>query len=213
MAVVRTGRLHHPRIFLVDSTKKSSHLLVDKTASEPRWSPDGEMVACVAWESQAEPWVLTIVERRTGRVRQPLRSFNVMGFKWSPDGHWIAAAGAMQKRPRGILALVSVAANSSHVVDTLRVLADYEISWSPDSRAIALGRPTAIDADEEVIASDLWLLDTAGRRCPLIVDPEFVESAPRWLDAHRLRYTRFRKADPQRNPNDVVVELEGSSKR
>src|SRR2546428_8218955 len=136
-----------------------------------------------------------------------------MGFQWCADSRWIAAGGALEERPRGVLALISVAANTSHVVDTLRVLADYDIAWSPDSRRVALGRPTAIDSDEEVIASDLWLLDTAGWRCPLIVDPEFVDSAPRWLDAHRLRYTRFRKADPQRNPSDVVVGLESPSKR
>ena len=141
MAVVRTDRLHHPRIYLDDSTKKTSRLLVDKSVSEPRWSPDGEQVACVAWESQSEPWLLTVVDRRTGHVRQPLRNFNVMGFKWSPDGKWIAAAGAMQKQPRGILALVSVTASKARVVDTLRVLADYDLGWVA-RLAVPRPRPT-----------------------------------------------------------------------
>ena len=207
VAVVRTDSLHHPHIFIEDDVRRTSRLLMPKSASQPRWSPDGKSLACVAWESQREPWVLTIVDRAGKRVSQPLRNFNVMGFSWSPNSKWIAAAGALAKAPRGILALVAVAAQRSQVVDTLQVLADYEVAWAPSSATLVVSRPTAIDSEDEVTAADLWAFDTHGTKCPLLLTPDFVESAPHWVNARRLRYARFRSNDPKRETEDIVVEL------
>ena len=205
VAVVRTDSLHRPHIFIEDTTRKARRLLLPDGASEPRWSPDGRMIACVAWKSQQEPWVLTIVDVDGGHLRQPIRKFNVMGFSWSPNGQWIAANGAMATKARGILAMVSVSANRGTVVDTLRVLADYEVGWAPDSRCIAISRPTAIDVEEEVMAADLCLIQTNGSKCPLLVSQTFIPSAPRWVDQRHLRYTRVTRGGQE--SEDIVLEL------
>lgn len=206
VAVVRTDKLHHPHIFIEDSRRGTSRQLLPQIASEPRWSPDGTRLACIAWMSPTEPWVLTVVGRDGRGILQPLRGVNVMDFKWSPDSKHFAVTATLPKQPRSVLALVALP-RASAVYDTSRVLADYEFDWSPDSRLLAIVRPTAIDADEEVTASDLWLMDVTGKRCPLIVGPDFVETAPKWIDSRHLRYMRYRKSDPQRTTEDVVVVL------
>lgn len=206
VAFVKTDSTRRPHIFLEDTVRHISRQLFTAIASEPRWSPDGTKLACVSWLSSSEPWVLTVVDLKTHAVLQPLRGVNVMGFKWSPDGARIAVTATLPRQPRSVLALVTLP-NAILVHDTLSVLADYELAWSPDSRTLAFARPTAIDADEEVTASDLWLLEDGTTKCPLLFGPDFVETAPRWLDDQQLRYTRFRKLDPRRRTEDVVVTL------
>jgi len=165
------------------------------------------MIACVVWKSQQEPWTLTIVDLDGRHLRQPLRNFNVMGFSWSPDSRWIAVTGALATPARGILALVSVPDERGTVVDTLRVLSDYEIGWAPDSKRIAVSRPTAIDAEEEVTAADLWLVETNGKKCSLLAGSNSVASAPRWVDGRRIRYTRLGRSGRGHQPEDIVLEL------
>lgn len=209
VAAVRTDSLHHPHIFIEDVQRGTSRQLLSEIASEPRWSPDGTRLACTSWKSGSEPWVLTIIDLDGSHLLQPLVGVNVMGFKWSPDGKRIAVTATLPKQPRSVLAVVTLPRQAT-LSDTLGVLADYEFDWSPDSRTLAVARPTAIDADEEVTASDLWIVDTSGRKCPLVVGPEFAEVTPRWIDGHNLRYTRFRPLDPKRSTEDYVLILASS---
>jgi dipeptidyl aminopeptidase/acylaminoacyl peptidase len=213
VAVVRTDSLHHPHVYIEDATTKSSRLLLAKGAAEPRWSPDGRRIACIAWESPTEPWVLTIVDRDGRHLVQPLRRFNVMGFKWSPDGRWIAVTATVGSSGRTYLALVSALDGRVHVPDTVRVVTDYEFSWSPDSRVLAFARVTALNAYEEPRAADLWLVTPGQRPCSLVVSNDFVETQPRWVTSHRLRYTRVPRAASESVPEEVVLDLRPAARQ
>jgi hypothetical protein len=56
-------------------------------------------------------------------------------------------------------------------------------------------------------------LEATNHECPLISGPEFVESAPEWIDERRLRYTRYRRNDPERAPEEIVAEIDRSGSR
>ena len=213
LAVVRTDSLHHPHIYIEDAIRRSSRLLLGKGASEPRWSPDGKRIACIAWESPDEPWVLTVVDPDGRRLSQPLRKFNVMGFKWAPDGRWIAVTATAGSSGRTYLALVSAIDGRVHVADTVRVVTDYEFSWSPDSRVLAFSRVTALNAYEEPKAADIWLVVPGRRPCPLVVSSDYVETQPRWVAADRLRYTRVPRASSAPAVEDVVVDLRPAARQ
>jgi Tol biopolymer transport system component len=213
VAVVRTDSLHHPHIYIEDAVRKSSRILLRKGASEPRWSPDGKRVACIAWESPVEPWVLTIVDRDGRRLSQPLRKFNVMGFKWAPDGRWIAVTATAGSSGRTYLALVSAVDGRVHLADTVRVVTDYEFSWSPDSRVLAFSRVTALNAYEEPKAADIWLVVPGRRPCPLVVSSDYVETQPRWVASNRLRFSRVPRASSAPAVEDVVLDLRPAARQ
>ena len=54
------------------------------------------------------------------------------------------------------------------MLDTLPVFLAYEdLTWSPNSGALVVARPTAVNAEEEDTAADLWLFDEKGRKCAI----------------------------------------------
>ncbi len=79
------------------------------------------------------------------------------------------------------------------MLDTLPVFSAYEdLTWSPNSGALVVARPTAVNAEEEDTAADLWLFDEKGRKCALTETPEVVEEAPQWLDGGSILYSFHR---------------------
>jgi Tol biopolymer transport system component len=188
-AVVKSDKQHHPFVYIEDSVFGTSRLLLNRTLSAPRWSPDGKKIACTTWKSSAKPWMLCVVDVASGRTLEPEFGAVVSKFKWSPDSKSIAVSGILYGKPTCVLVWVSLPSGRARILDTLKVHADYDFSWSPNSRLLAVSRPTALNSYEEVTRADLWLFDRLGRKCQLTTtdDPE---TAPAWIDETRLSYER-----------------------
>lgn len=186
-AVVKSDAQHHPHIFLEDSATGSSRPLLERSLSQPRWSPDGKWIACTTWESRQRPWLLCVVDVASRRTLRPEFGALVSRFRWAPDSRTLAVAGVLYGRPTCVLVLVSIPSGQVRVVDTLSIHADYDFSWSPDSRLLVVSKPTSVNQYEEVAAADLWLFDRRGGKCRLTDTPE-AEREPHWIAPTRLLF-------------------------
>lgn len=187
-AVVKSDSLHHPHIYIENTATGTRKLL--RRGSRPRWSPDGKQIACKVWESIKRPWLLCVVDVATGRSFVPDLQCLVMNYEWSPDGRSIAVGGVLPGSETNVLSLYNVRTRTSRLVDTLSVFSDYQFGWSPDSRYLAVQRPTRVVDEEEPSAADIWIFGASGTRCQLTDTPDYVESEPQWIGTDRLLVLR-----------------------
>jgi hypothetical protein len=206
VAIVKSDSLHHPQIYIEDwATGKRTHLL---RGSKPKWSPDGTRIACEVWKSVKRPWVLSVVDVKTGEALEPNIGCLIDTYRWSPDGRSIAVGGTLEGKPVNVLCWVWLSTGTSRMLDTLPVFSAYEdLAWSPESRALVVARPTAVNAEEEDTAADLWLFDGEGRRCALTKTPGVVEESPRWLDGGNILYSFHRFSGGVAGPTELEVLL------
>jgi hypothetical protein len=191
IAIVEIDSLHRSHIVLEDPATGDRRRLI--SGSRPRWSPDGTMIACTVWKSRQVPWALCVVDVRTGKRLDPDLGCLATEMEWSPDGSAIAIGGRLPRRPVSVLSWVSIPRGDSRMLDTLPVFAGYEeLAWSPDSRALIVTRVTATDHYEEPIASDLWIFEADGLRCPLTETSDVMETRPLWIDSNRILYMTTR---------------------
>lgn len=202
-AVVKSDSLHHPHIYIEDTSTGKRRLL--RRGSQPRWSPDGKRIACVIWESIQRPWLLCIVDVATARSFVPELNCLTMNFEWAPDGNTIAVGAVLYGQSTNVLCLVSLPSGTSRIVDTLSVFSDYQFAWSPDSRHLAVQRPTRVIDEEEPSAADLWIFDGSGRKCQLTHTPDYVESEPKWIDRDRLLCMRQLVQGSRRGQETLAV--------
>ncbi len=170
-------------IFLYDTLSGDTTLLT-QFGSQPRFSPDGRYISYTSGESTDEPWVVLILDRKTGKTIEPALGGCVTSYqRWSPDSRWIAVQSTICKTPITRLMLVSLPSGKTYTVDTLAVFGQYEFSWSPQSTALAVIRPEAVDRHTEATtAADLWIVSIpGGARCRLSLTPTVVESEPEWV--------------------------------
>jgi len=210
VAIVKSDSLHHPQIYIEDeATGKRRHLL---RGSKPKWSPDGTKIACEVWKSLERPWNLCVVDVQTGKKVEPDIGCLVDTYRWSPDGRSIAVGGTLPGKSINVLCLVRLPAGTGQMLDTLPVFSAYEdLAWSPNSRALVVTRATAVDAEEENTAADLWLFDGEGRRCPLTETVGVVEESPRWLDNASILYSYHTLKASVTGPTEQRVLLLKSS--
>lgn len=188
--VVRKDAQRRPVLYLERSPDSAKVVL--RRATGPRMSPGGRYVACVVWRSIQRPWTLVIADLTTGRSFEPPLDGCSTPFEWSPDGKQLAVMVTPCQAPRARLAIVRIPSGRVLWVDSLDVFADYEFAWSPDSRWLAVVRPTSVDREtEEALAADVWILSATGPRCRLST-PQFVEHGPRWIDDRTLLIDRHR---------------------
>lgn len=206
VAIVKSDSQHHPEIYIEDeATGKLTHLL---RGSKPRWSPDGSRIACEVWKSLDRPWMLCVVDVKSGKRFEPDIGCLVDTYCWSPDGRSIAVGGTLYGKSVNVLAWVQVSTGATRMLDTLPVFAAYEdLTWSPNSHALVVTRASAVSAEEENTAADLWLFDSEGGRCILTSTPETVEEAPKWLDAGSILYSSHRFAKGVSGPTEQRVLL------
>lgn len=207
LAVVKSDSMHHPQIYIEDGdTGQRRHLI---RGSKPRWSPDGKMLACEVWKSVERPWMLCIVDVRTGATIEPDLGCLVDNFQWSPNGKSIAVGGTLPARSVNVLCWYQLAAGKSRMLDTLPVFASYEqFAWSPDSRELVVSRITAVDAEGQATAADLWIFDEQGNRCALTNSHELVEEEPSWITNHDILVTlRPTAGSPQATSERIVMSV------
>lgn len=191
VAVVRTDAQRHPHLVVENTARRTSHAVGgDRWLSQPRWSPDGRLLACTVWKSRQRPWNLCLVDVASGRVTEPALDLQVSSMRWSPDSRHIAVSGARSARDVVVLAVVAADDGEARIVDSLGVYADHEFSWSPDGATLAVARPTGLVVGQEIVESQLWLVALDGRRCPIVRAPGQVVREPRWVDARRVRFVQ-----------------------
>lgn len=210
VAIVKSDSLHHPQIYIEDgATGKRRHLL---RGSKPKWSPDGTRIACEIWKSLERPWNLCVVDVKTGKALEPDIGCLVDTYRWSPDGRSIAVGGTLYGKSVNVLCLVRLPGGTSQMLDTLPVFAAYEdLTWAPNSRAFVVTRASAVNAEEENTAADLWLFDLERRRCALTETPDAIEESPQWLDATSLLYSFHSSKAGVAGPTEQRVLLLKSS--
>jgi Tol biopolymer transport system component len=205
-AVVKIGRDHHPRIFLEDSTANSSRLLIDRFANKPSWAPDGKRIACSVWKSRQRPWELCVLDLARGDTLYPALGASAVKYRWSANSRFLAVEGTIYGRPTSALFLVDPISGGVRLIDSLDVFSDYELSWSPNSRAIAVVRPVELLATEDVAESELWMFNLVGHGCRLMSAGGAQNHYPQWIDDARLLFVREWR-DGLRSPQSLVLDM------
>lgn len=180
---VRTTKGYYPHVFLEDlRTGHSNVLLPGGWSNLPSWSPDGKQIAFVIRDSVSKRQSLAVVNRRAAKTTTFTAASSVIDYKWSPDGSALAAYGHSRATRQVTLYWLRTADGVSQPVDTLDLLADYDFSWSPDSKQLVFSRTTESSTHEVALAADLWVTSSEGRRkCRLLETPDQVELRPRWI--------------------------------
>jgi tricorn protease-like protein len=204
IVVRNTG--HRPAIYLEGAHGGRSEQLLEK-ACGPRVSPDGKYVACTVWQSLQRPWTLVLLDLKTRQRIEPTLDGCSSPYVWSPDAKWIAVMVTPGQLPQSRLALVAIPSGRVQWIDSLSVFSDYEFEWSPDSRYLAVARPTEIDpSSEEPTASDVWIFSLDGRRkCLLAATPDYVEHEPRWISNSAIQVDRVRCEGGRFGDEDRVI--------
>jgi len=207
VAAVRNLRRHHPSILIEDYRTESGRLLWS-WASRPTWSPDGKWIACSAYGSPAAPYNVTLVEVATGLGWTPHLGLLVGQWKWSPDARRLALELNSAWGNLTVLGFFSLEARTFTPADTLSVGERFEFSWSPDSRTIAVSKPTSMQPGHhgEEAEADLWLMDVAGSKCRLVEGKGFLAANPRWADSTHVRY-EVAKRDGSEPSEPLLIEL------
>lgn len=199
----------HPHVYFARRGQGSPDTLFGSIASEAERSPDGKLAAAIVFHSTARPWCLTVEDLRTKEIREGRVRAHVTRYAWAPDSRHVVAQGYSLDTKLPILVVLDAMSGACTVLDTLHVVTDYGFSWSPDSRFVAASVPTAITADEDICAADLWIMSREGKRKRrLLQTPNMVEVRPRWLDQQRIAFSSYHCDEDGAGPDTLkVVEL------
>ncbi len=188
-AMVKSDSLHHPFIFIVDTAAGTSRKLC--SGSMPRFSPDGRWIACHRWLSRERPWMLALVDARTGLSRIVENVGHIEDYAWSPDSKRLAFTSMPYDSSwRWDIGWVDAQSESVHVLsqDQDPYVEWYELEWAADNRRFVANRRREYEHDDSVHAWDLWLFDLEGDPCRLTHTPREDELFPGWIDHRHIRY-------------------------
>jgi len=206
------------QVFLArsDGTGRLQLTFGDKSASNPRFSPDGLSIFFVS-EREGQPAVYRIAV--DGGEAERITSFkgSIASYEISPDGKWIAFTGretdpdeerakkekrdfkVIDESPRNAalwVTPVEASVGGKREVHRLAAAAQHVtgIEWSPDSRRIALETTPTPDADL-ARKSDIFEVELETGKLQTIAATGATETQPRY--SRDGRYIAFvRSADP-----------------
>lgn len=204
LAYIQIDKLHHSHMYIQDRSTGAQREVVP--GSQPRWAPDGSMIACTVWRSPDCMSEFLLIGSRSVDSLVPDLPCRAENYRWSPDSRSLAVAALLPHSDMEALYWVHVPSGRADLLDTLTVFSEYaDLTWSPDSRALVVTRVTATEVEGEPTASDLWLFDSDGQRCQLTRTGDYIESEPKWTDATHVLYARRKATDPDLGDSERQV--------
>ncbi len=175
----------------------------DKSATSPKWSPDGTWIAFLSNRKDNRNNVYLI--RAGGGEAEQLTDVKggIANFDWSPDGKWIAFTMTdpksddeekndkarndfrwVDENPRmSRLFTISVARDADGKREPRRLTAENRVvtgfDWSPDGTRIVYAH-TATSVANDWPTSDISVVNVADGKVSALVNSKNAESAPRY---------------------------------
>jgi len=208
LAYIQIDKLHHGHMYIQDRSTGAQREVV--MGFQPRWAPDGSLIACRVWISPDCMSQLRFISPRSDDSLVPNVPCRAENYRWSPDSRSLAVAALLPHSDMQALYWIEIPSGRARLLDTLTVFSDYQdLTWSPDSRAVVVTRVTDVEVEGEPLASDLWLFDSSGRRCQLTRTSDYIESEPKWIDAKHVLYARRKAAEPDLgDPERRVITIQ-----
>jgi TolB protein len=135
VAVDGTPPRQHYQLVVADADGENAHLILDShfPIMSPAWSPDGQWLAYVSFESKLAGVYVQLV--RTGERRLVSARAGVSGAPaWSPDGKKLALTLGGSGGNPDIYILDLVTQNLTRITDDPAI--DTEPEWAPDGRSL-----------------------------------------------------------------------------
>ena len=174
--IVPDGSAGDTNLYLVDADGENLRRLVDRPGAEgnPRWSPDGRLLAF--WsspEDQPDARQLLVVERESGRLTELEPGY---AAAWSPDGERLAYAGPAASGNAANLDIFLVAADGGDLRRLSEsVTVDRWPSWSPTGDRLAY----LAQVDRQTAFVCVVQLEPEDRDCLPLPD-HLLPGAPAW---------------------------------
>lgn len=153
--IAKTEDSKREGIFQIDvRSGRRTFIVPTRGGSFPRWSPDGRKIYYMAPGSIREHDLRTAAEREV--FRHPL--LQLSNFEVSPDGrHFAVRLGIDRSSQTSSILMVPVTGGEPRVLARIPAAASvnawYQMSWTPDSRALLTARRSGT-------ANELWLIET-----------------------------------------------------
>lgn len=125
----------HYQLIVADADGESPHLILDSRfpIMSPAWSPDGQWLAYVSFESKLSGVYVQLV--RTGERRLVSARAGINGAPaWSPDGKKLALTLGGSNGNPDIYVLDLATQNLTRITDDPAI--DTEPEWAPDGRSL-----------------------------------------------------------------------------
>jgi TolB protein len=135
VAVDGTPPAQHFQLIVADADGANPHLILESRfpLMSPAWSPDGQWLAYVSFETKHSAIYVQLV--RTGERRQVSARAGVNGApQWSPDGHRLALTLGGSGGNPDIYVLDLASQALTRITDDPAI--DTEPEWTPDGRSL-----------------------------------------------------------------------------
>jgi TolB protein len=129
------ARAQHYQLIVADADGENAHLILDSRfpIMSPAWSPDGQWLAYVSFESKLSGVYVQLV--RTGERRLVSARAGINGAPaWSPDGKKLALTLGGSSGNPDIYILDLATQNLARITDDPAI--DTEPEWAPDGRSL-----------------------------------------------------------------------------
>jgi TolB protein len=135
VAVDGTPPAQHYQLIIADADGVNQHLVLESRfpLMSPSWSPDGQYLAYVSFETKHSAVYVQLV--RSGERRQVSARAGVNGApEWSPDGHKLALTLGSSSGNPDIYILDLATQDLMRLTDDPAI--DTEPAWAPDGRSL-----------------------------------------------------------------------------
>jgi len=178
-------------IYVID-TRSTVARRLNRTGSQPRWSPDGARILFLA--GAGDIWVMRSDGSRPRRLTHTAYGYPDDAV-WSPDGQRIAYS-----RSRGYAGIYVVNADGSndHVLEGAQL--GLSPAWSPDGHQIAFSR-----------SGDIYVIDADGGDVRQLTQTGLSKWVKGWSKGGRILFKGFPWEGEETDPGRIyVIDDDGS---
>lgn len=181
-------------IFMIDVFDEAIRRVTDDDLVEAdvTWSPDGEHITAVMSkyvDGEFESSALTIMDVASGERQKIFDRGRIINPKWAPNGQQIA----FHSTADGLLSAYLINVDGSNLILFDTGMYSEALAWSPDSRHLA------IEARDETMDIDLYLVDIMTGNVTRLEQPETADFAVSWMSENMITFHadgEFRGLDP-----------------